>query len=51
MSKVKNKEKMVTVPEAGLLDLVAAKLKGVALFPEKLKSAKEYLEKAKVKTV
>jgi hypothetical protein len=49
MNKAKNKEKMVTVPEAGLVGLVAAKLKGVALFPEKLENAKEYLKKAKLK--
>jgi hypothetical protein len=50
VSKTKNKEKMVTVPEAGLIDLVASKLKGVTLFPEKLEQAKEFLKKAKVKT-
>lgn len=50
MNKAKNKEKMVAVPEASLVDLVASKLKGVALFPEKLKDAKEYLNKAKLKT-
>ena len=49
MNKAENKEKMVTVPEAGLVALVASKLKGVALFPEKLEKAKEYLKKAKVK--
>jgi len=49
MNKAKNKEKMVTVPEAGLVALVAARLKGVALFPEKLEKAKEYLKKAKLK--
>ncbi|MES1224686.1 MAG: hypothetical protein ABUT20_54845 [Bacteroidota bacterium] len=50
MKKTKNKEKMVSVPEAGLVALVASKLNGVALFPEKLKDAKEYLNKAKLKT-
>ena len=49
MKKGKNKEKMVTVPEASLVDLVASKLKGVALFPEKLEQAKEFLKKAKMK--
>ena len=49
MKKGKNREKMVTVPEAGLVDLVASKLKGVALFPEKLEQAKEFLKKAKLK--
>jgi len=49
MKKQKNKEKMVTVPEASLVDLVASKLKGVALFPEKLEQAKEFLKKAKMK--
>lgn len=41
---------MVTVPEEGLVALVAAKLKDVVLFPEKLAKAKEYLKKAKLKT-
>jgi hypothetical protein len=49
MSKAENKEKMATVPEASLVVLVASKLKGVALFPEKLEKAKEYLRKAKLK--
>jgi len=49
MSKAENKEKMVTVPESGLVALVASKLKGVALFLEKLEKAKEYLKKAKLK--
>jgi hypothetical protein len=50
MNKAKNKDKMVSVPEAGLVALVASKLKGVALFPEKLERAKAYLKKAKPKT-
>jgi hypothetical protein len=50
MNKAKNKEALVTIPEAGLLALVASKLKDVVLFPEKLEKAKEYLDKAKVKT-
>ena len=49
MNKAENKEKMVTIPEASLVDLVASKFKGVALFPEKLEQAKEYLKKAKLK--
>ena len=49
MNKVNNKERMVTVPEAGLVALVASKLKGVALFPEQLEMAKELLKKAKLK--
>jgi len=49
MNKAKNKEKMVTVPEAGLVALVAFRLKGVALFPEKLEMAKEFLKTAKLK--
>jgi hypothetical protein len=36
MDKAKNKETLVTVPEAGLLALVASKLKGVVLFPKNL---------------
>ena len=50
MNQAKNKETLVTLPEAGLLALVASKLKNVALFPEKLEQAKKYLEKAKMKT-
>jgi len=49
MGKAENKEKMVNVPESGLVTLVASKLKGVALFPERLEKAKEYLKKAKLK--
>jgi hypothetical protein len=49
MKKRENREKMVTIPEASLVDLVASKLKGVALFPEKLEQAKAFLKKAKVK--
>jgi len=51
MSKAKNKETLVTVPEAGLIALVASKLKDMVLFPEKLEKAKQYLNKAKIKTV
>jgi hypothetical protein len=46
----KNKDqKMVQVPEAALLSLVADKLKDRVLFPEKIEAAKEYLRHAKVK--
>ena len=34
---------MVKVPESSLLSLVADKLKGRVLFPEKLESAKKHL--------
>jgi len=50
MSKAKNKETLVTVPEAGLIALVASKLKDMVLFPEKLEKAKQYLNKTKIKT-
>jgi hypothetical protein len=46
----KNKDqKMVQVPEAALLSLVADKLKDRLLFPEKIEAAREYLRHAKVK--
>lgn len=44
--KTKSK-KMVKVTEAGLLSLVAAKLKGKVLFPQKVEEAKSYLQKVK----
>lgn len=50
MENAENKNTLITVSESGLLALVADKLKDVILFPEKLKAAKEYLEKAKMKT-
>jgi hypothetical protein len=50
MNKAETKEKMVTVPESGLIALVASKLKGVPLFPERLEEAKEYFKNAKMKT-
>lgn len=50
MKKAKNKENLVKIPEAGLLALVAAKLKDVVLFQEKVEKAKKYLSNAKVKT-
>ena len=38
-------EKLVKVPQKGLLSLVASKLKNKVLFPEKLEEAKQYLKK------
>lgn len=38
---------MVKVSEAELLSLVASKLKGKILFPEKVEQAKKYLQKVK----
>ena len=40
--KVTNMDNLVTVSETGLLALVAAKLEGVVLFPEKIEEAKEF---------
>lgn len=51
MDKAENKKTTVTVSETGLIALVASKLKDVVLFPEKLEKAKEYINKAKMKTV
>ena len=39
-------EKLVRVPQGGLLSLVAHKLKSKVLFPKKLEEAKQYLQKA-----
>ena len=41
-------EKLVKVPQKGLLTLVAANLKNKVLFPEKLEEAKQYLKKLEV---
>lgn len=41
---------MVNISEKELLALVASKLRDVVLFPEMLERAKEYLDKAKMKT-
>ena len=49
MENAKTKKTMVNVSQKGLLALVASKLRGVVLFPDKLEKAKEYLDKAKVK--
>ncbi len=37
-----------TVSESALLSLVASKLKGRNLFPEKVEAAKKYLQKVKI---
>jgi hypothetical protein len=47
MKPKENTRKLVKVPKSGLLSLVAAKLKGRELFPEKNEAAKNYLKKAK----
>ena len=47
-AKATKSKKMVKVPESGLLSLVASKLKGRVLFPEKIENAKKYLQKVKV---
>jgi hypothetical protein len=39
---------LVKVSEAGLLSLVASKLKDRVLFPEKVERAREYLKKVKI---
>jgi hypothetical protein len=39
---------LVKVPKAGLLSLVASKLKDRVLFPEKVEDAKKYLNNVKV---
>jgi hypothetical protein len=41
-------EKLVKVPESGLLSLVASKLKDRVLFPDKLEKAKEYMKKVEL---
>ena len=46
-TKEKNTEKLVRVSESGLLSLVASKLKGRILFPEKVEDAKQYLKQVK----
>ncbi|WP_157097969.1 hypothetical protein [Niabella ginsenosidivorans] len=45
--KTKSK-KLVKVTEAGLLSLIAAKLKGKVLFPQKVEDAKSHLQKVKI---
>jgi len=41
-TKEKNTDNLVTVSEMALLTLVAAKLEGVVLFPEKIEEAKAF---------
>ena len=41
------KERLIKVSESTILSLVAEKLKGTILFPEKVKSAKQYLSNIK----
>lgn len=43
-AKEKQTENLVKVSESGLLSLVATKLKGRILFPEKVESAKNYIK-------
>jgi len=43
-------EKMVRVPESGLLSLVASKLKGRILFPDKVEDAKILVKNIVLKT-
>ncbi len=47
-SKELNAEKLVKVPQKGLLSLVADKLKDRVLFPEKVENIKHSLRKIKV---
>lgn len=47
-TKVNNTEKLVKVPQKGLLSLVASKLKDRVLFPEKLEKAREYMKKVEL---
>ncbi len=42
---------MVKVPESSLLSLVADKLKGRVLFPEKLESAKKHLSQITISSL
>ena len=46
--KDKEQESLVKVPEKGLLSLIAAKLKGRTLFPDKIEEAKEYLKRVTI---
>lgn len=41
-------EKLVKVPESGIMSLVADNLKNKVLFEEKLECAKQYLNKVKI---
>jgi len=52
MKKKETKSKeMVKVPQSGLLSLVASKLKGRVLFPQKVEDAKKYLQKVNPENV
>ena len=46
-AKEKHTEKLVKVSESGLLSLVADKIKGRVLFPEKVEDARQYLKQVK----
>jgi hypothetical protein len=46
-TKEASSKKMVKVPEAALLSLVAESLKGKDLFPKKTKAARRFLAKVK----
>jgi hypothetical protein len=47
-NKATKSKELVKVPESGLLSLVASKLKDRVLFPNKIESAKKYLQKVKL---
>ncbi|MBC7552711.1 MAG: hypothetical protein H7257_01900 [Taibaiella sp.] len=47
-TKENNTEKLVKVPQAGLLSLVADKIKDKVLFPEKVERIKLYLKNVEV---
>jgi hypothetical protein len=48
MDNNKKSARLVSVPEKGLLSLVATKLKDRQLFPEKLEDAKKFLSNLKI---
>jgi hypothetical protein len=48
-SKKNTGKDQVKVSKSGLLSLVASKLKGRVLFPEKIEKMKEYLRQAEIK--
>lgn len=49
MKKTKNNsKKLVKVPKDALLSLVASKLKGKVLFPQKIEAAEKMLTRAKL---
>ena len=41
-------DKLVSIPEKGLLSLVSNQLKDRILFPQKIEEAKAYLKKVKI---